>query len=830
MTDFLNPDSYSLAAAEPYRQWSPYPEWMGGGSQMLLNAAVNYAAGNYAGPNYGFMHQGNLHNNMQQQGWLTRHNLAIQTAAVNDTDSIVGTMRGMAAINNISWDKKQEEAAHQFASWATGTGAPMMLQTEGGTQLYDTLLGGRSKAVMTKYAHQAGQYMNDPRVYSDRFSVESAVRTGDQLHEQLFGGSVEQQTGTNRWRRTSGLTSHDVGGLMQEMTMRGQLRGNTDFSGLTGKMGDKDDPLTKDDEDLLVNRNTSSIKKGLESRFKAVKALKEIFGDAGQPNAPMKQLLDSLESFTGGSQQLSLGDNPQRLEMIVRNLNNASKVAGISLQATSALMGATSQQLQSQGINQAFTPQIVQEQLLQRAALQRSGAMSTPAWGLYNVDQLSQLHNQQMQGAVKSEFGNFLGAAARLKERGLLDETTDEGKKLNRILIDAEKGIMGKEGIELSQAGYGEFQGMLQKGFGLGGSAAETELRSRNANQEYVHKSRLGKAITTFAQPAELGRQLGFTGAGVAYGVAYSEMAEYANDKGIKIDNLDSLTESMTRGVWDRLQEVDSDTLHDTNKRNHAMSEAMKEALREDGGEMGAAILADPNGRKMLAAMSERIWNEADEQSRGPHGRGPGLINVLTNNRPEAIAAHQRAHAQTRVNSYMQSVMADEDRDSPVIRMIDSLTAAGYEPGKDNLGKVLKESFGFKDADERARLMQKQIDAAMGAMSGLREAAEAVDPITGEELTDEQKALIDKKRGAFDVQLKQIQTDMQQDQKVKDAFEQSAADIEKSKNETAAMSGGGSADVSFQINELHIDGTKLADAKGKATGAKMANSRGTQNV
>jgi hypothetical protein len=84
---------------------------------------------------------------------------------------------------------------------------------------------------------------------------------------------------------------------------------------------------------------------------KAVSAMKEIFGEAGQPNAPMSQVMGAIESLTQTNLQSM---KPAEVENLIRSTHNASKIAGITMPQAYAQMGNVAGMLDRAGGDRIF--------------------------------------------------------------------------------------------------------------------------------------------------------------------------------------------------------------------------------------------------------------------------------------------------------------------------------------------------------------------------------------------------------------------------------------------------------------------------------------------
>jgi len=162
----------------------------------------------------------------------------------------------------------------------------------------------------------------------------------------------------------------------------------------------------------------------------AVAAVREIFGDNGNSDAPMPALLAALEQLSQGSSgQVGRG----KIEIALRQMQTLAKESGVGfeqLTSLSANMGAMGDML---GVAKGTTMQSTANVLAQTKAMRDTGAFSKPVYGaLTQEEAMKRGAELESRGNASS---NALGMATLkgLYEASLVDDGTGTGKKTSKF-------------------------------------------------------------------------------------------------------------------------------------------------------------------------------------------------------------------------------------------------------------------------------------------------------------------------------------------------------------------------------------------------------------
>lgn len=778
--------------------------------QMMAPMMANHLHGQ-VGVNLGMGRQGNLYNNLQQQAYLTSHNFLMQQVAGQDRAAARDIIRGVGSMMDVQWTPENEQRADAMAGQFSNVFAPMLLQSDAGAKIYNDVLGGRSRAVMAKYLHMAGRYRNDPIDSGSTLSAFSTDEVSSRLFKDLYG-TPGVPGGQDVWKqRTAGLDTYDIGQMMNQMQMRGQLGRNRDFSGLTGN--------EDTDRGMLAGRESESIKRSLDSRIKSVKAIKEIFGDNGNPNAPWQQLMDALESFTGGSQKITGGG--EHMHRIVRNIDNAARSAGVGLNVYGQMLEQTSNRFNALGIDTTFAPLAVTGQLQMRAALMRTDVNDTPAWGLSNIDQLSAQYNGRYAGAARSEVGNFFNTILRLGDNTdayAIDENTAEGRLFKQAREEMKSGRFGDASEQLRKMDRQEKLNYLQRGFGLSASQAVAQLEeSVFANDEYGQRYNTADRVVDSAQRRELYETLGGALGGSNI---YSSIQEYAEQQGVRVGNLSPLSKKMSDAFIQSLDGMTSDQIKDTKVRQRLLADSMRAAAIAEGGEFAALLQSDPErANRKLLQMADQQWNTMDSEYKRRNGQNSNLIDFAVLGSTDVRAERARVAERDALRGEIQGELAGMGSDSPLRRFLESVQQKGFDPNSTNLGKSLANAFGVSDD-----AATQAIAMGLGRLSKEEQKLQAEwDKIDREMPGDAEarKAAIKGKMRAVNEEYNKQMSIFNEKPAMKERYEEIQKQLQDEAN------GDKPQQVTLNIGNLEINGTVIKDAKGTTKAlAKSSQGRG----
>lgn len=243
----------------------------------------------------------------------------------------------------------------------------------------------------------------------------------------------------------------------------------------------------------------------------AVDAVREIFGDNGNPNAPMPALLAALNHLTQGSMGAM---KPQQVQATLRQMQQVARETGIGFQqmaALSATMGAQGQML---GVSNSVTMQNVVGSMASIKAMQDSGSFAgVTTFGAMTRDEALDREGRLMQAGAASANSIGMASLASLYD---VDPTRFAGTELEAAVkafndpnSDGKYTFDGQEKNLYEVVGKGgpmALQAMLERS---GGNGAEFNAKFYDpATKDYV-KADFGRRTQRFEAVRDLNMFVG---------------------------------------------------------------------------------------------------------------------------------------------------------------------------------------------------------------------------------------------------------------------------------------------------------------------------------
>lgn len=708
----------TLVTGQPPPAYNPVGFIPGGPiAQMLAGGAL----GSLFGPNYTYMGQAGLshHRNMQNMLFYHSHYRMVQQTAQRDVHMVQDTLRSLAIKNGIDVNSQAWKAQAAKDAKLLGIAVGMGAQSP---ELMDLLSGGRSATALAHGIGLAGRHRRDPVTGGWGMSEASAGMLASGLHAYYYdiGGRFGPRNRADMNARTMGLTSGQMGGLFDELTRRGlmdsggsfrnrileglkfmeadtsesggrrRLQAILDREGISGtdfnKLSDKQLHKLFEYGDVRQGMRSADVvrvKDKLDQYTGAIKAVQEIFGEAGRPDAPMPELFEQLQRFTMDSVQML---RPGKAEQMVREMQSVARRAGIGMDAMNYILASAGEQAQALGLEPVFATQATMSAMAFRQAYGDSNLGNTPAWGMVSADKLTMMHSQARMNAQKSQFTNRLGALARLEARGAT--LSDSAKELLRA---ARVGDM-KALESMSNMSTSQFIAAMQGG-DLSARDLQMALTHSEANDEFAFYENFGD-VATEMMPRELANKVLGGDSGAFTSTARNKLTAMIGR------NDGTLARAMADAAARELVlNMDVDTRHDANKRNAGMAAAMKQVLESaaaNGDAGAAAMLARGDLDKQLSLFAEEMYANADTAT------GPGaLVNLIDMNDPTVLARKRGMQQLGKVDSVISRMLSSKTGSASMMqRIFGAINAAGADGKAFDLKAVIAEGLGLSDTKD----------------------------------------------------------------------------------------------------------------------------------
>jgi hypothetical protein len=139
----------------------------------------------------------------------------------------------------------------------------------------------------------------------------------------------------------------------------------------------------------------------------AVAAIRDIFGDNGNPNAPMPALLAALEGLSGGA----VGSmRPQQIETTLRQMQSIAKEAGIGFEQMASISTQVETQASALGLTAADAMRIKPAAMAAVKVMQDTGAFERPVYGQLNQAESASRTASLITAGAASQNASAMGA------------------------------------------------------------------------------------------------------------------------------------------------------------------------------------------------------------------------------------------------------------------------------------------------------------------------------------------------------------------------------------------------------------------------------------
>lgn len=747
-----------------------------------------------------FMPTQNIYDQMQSQRYFQGQMKAAGFGAQRDVQSLRQLFGGtweMAQGRALSDQQKQQ--AFDMAKQASGM-LPMM-EAVLGPEMIDSMMGTTGSA--TVMSHQMFKTMSqgfDPVTGAVGARPESAANVAANVFEQLYGpgsdpskvrgikagsmgslyselyqrGMMGDGLGTlgsmnERYSAVARTLIPDKGMIhrMAEQSIRGQelmrdpdKASAADWTGLEREVGGAIKSLKTDvgaggkpshktveaieklgiSGGIIEAGQADRITQRLKGLTGTVNAMRDIFGDMGKPNAPMREIINGLEALTQG--QLA-NMSPGAAETMVRTSYNLAKQSGIGMQGMLGLSAQGAARADQLGVSRALVP-FVEQGTMAFGAAANAVQSTVPSWGRLSTQE-QMIHDQNLRfNFLASSVGNYSMALRRMKERTPGFKAGSEAARMVQAMESGETsytdsaGRTHEIGFETDARGERVRRGResflrLAQDAGVSRELAVSMFADKAANQEFGQSAQMGnwgRKMTaemdwkntmgvmarqrleheaTATKGTLLGRETAFGRAASAAGV---DLRRLSRDTG-----LDFAERAFALGD-------DPKTLDDPTARAAAlqtgMRESLKASLRKQGKSDRAVDQLSDKDVGQLAGEMEGTWNVHLGAITGEKN----WMNTarLGSKRTLELAEKERAQAE-RVGE-LQSAMSGLGRAGPMERVIDALKSADKDT---TFGSILSKAFGginiaeLEKKDKALGWYHKAVDRAKSADLGTPE-------------------------------------------------------------------------------------------------------------
>lgn len=726
-----------LGSGEPPRYTGPanFNTGMGtNGMSMMLQQMMPFLlsklANNGRMPAQFFPEQG-FYEQLKAQEFYMANQQATQMATQSDTAAVNRTLGGLTQMMTGKPLTEAERTRNFNIASTTSQMMPILTQMLG-PDMVDSLHGSRgSAAIFASQLHSALRTSLDPVTGAVGMSGQSAGNISRGVYENLFGdnynpaelrGMSAGQAGLlAKELQMRGLLGVPIGGLgiderraaipkaLSDDTFRRIARDTQAIRELGGdatqeqldtatakvratynKLRDPNaGPITAEDladesklpggQDLLRTADAARITNRLKGLSGAVKAMREIFGDMGNPNAPMRDIVDGLNKLTqGGLASMS----PEKLEMTVRKTQAIAKQTGMSVEGIMALTNSNTQIGDQLGLHRKYSVYNAQQSALFTAAAANTLYLDSGISGQVSTEHLAAADSQLRMSATASPAANQMRAALRMVEKGVA--TPVAGSKLEAY-INAIKSRDTNYDFRMYEA---DFVDML-KSSGAGPGVVESILRDRRGNQSYGDAYDIGGTVRRTAMRSDAIEKL--YGPAVQNALNRSTLAsgQALVDSGLlkSQDEFQIMLRDVSTSFMDSVLNTDAATFNNVTARDVHFRTALRNRVVEQFSKkmpgapqtvINAAaddfIKQSGGATDLTEAIYAELWSAADTDVNAK--TVPGMFAMYGDTAQKAMKAGER---QAEVDALMGQAFSGLGTAGPLQRVMDILQTSGPE-------------------------------------------------------------------------------------------------------------------------------------------------------
>ena len=564
----------------------------------------------------GLMPMGNAGSYMQAhrtRSHLTMRNAVSAMVAGQDTGGIYRSLRGVAALAGVPFDRRQREAARNVASTVASFGPGLAMLAP---DFMDAISGEKgSVQALAGQMMEANRYRADPITGRMGHSTESNQNLVNNVFENMFSNdNLAQMNGMRAgdmgqaYRHLSAEGLAGATGSLRERTIQSLQRGResgmdlTAIGARTGVNIGKDTNLASLSNDALAELRKDSgvaskmgkddakqIAGQLQNYVGSLSAIREVFGENGDANAPVPKLINALKAMTSGQMQKF---DPSQLTTMVRDMQAMSQLSGKSIdQLTLMNQYANAQNSQVMGgYGVHFNPTSVKVGTTTGMAFSEHGGAT--GFGALNREQAEQASMGLFARGMGSEMSNALGTLTRIEEAGGFAEN-QAGREMKAVLAAADSGAhtytfvddAGKQQTKNTPTREGEFRSIIGRGAvnGMGTSDFNMMLGDRTSNLRALSNNEERQQAAMRQQSAEISRQISLsTGNRLSSSKALEEQVADPKQRA-------EIAAALGKAATAATDELSMEQLQDSRQRNRAIADALQAEASNKGVTLGDA-------------------------------------------------------------------------------------------------------------------------------------------------------------------------------------------------------------------------------------------------
>jgi hypothetical protein len=620
----------------------------------------------------------NLYDQYRQQQRFTNQLAAVSAGAQRDIPIMTDALVGLGDMFGIKMGAREQGTAAGMAGHLAKI-TPWIAQMF--PDILDKFHGRRgSAAVLARGLARGGRFAIDPvsRLH------ETSLDTIEEFSRSIEAGVDDPGSDLHRY----GISRGQAGLMYEELSQRGLMGvrsiGLQNRQQRVQSLADADPTMDVPDienlgDDALATKlrqfDAARVKSRLEGMSGAVDAMREIFGDMGNPNAPMTQIIDGLNALTqGGLSSMPVSE----LERMVRDTKSVAELSGVGIDAMMALTAQAAQIGDKLGIHRGLAPLAAQQGALAGRASADAGWAGV--YGALSPEEVAVGITKSREQFVSSATGKGMTSFWRARE-----ELTDSGEfaagsRAQKLYEAIDRGEIEFEGHDMDEllANRGAMREILSSsGLNRGAVNQYAAFLSDNAgNQRYAleNQEAFTRAGTNF-QMVDVGRSVISRAVGLSFSRQLSSRRdEFTLEEQNRITR--NVAQPLSREIWD---DATAEDMKDAESFRAFVDERARPRLLAEG-------LTEEQIDDMMPALAAGIMSSGNKQA---ENQGYADLNdAVQLFGGVATGQQQRLQIIARQNTQISTALAPLKSRGPLRNFMDAIMEGDQSIGG-IIGKVL---------------------------------------------------------------------------------------------------------------------------------------------
>jgi len=663
------------------------------GTKTILNSVMGGVLTSALGGGYlpsQYSPTTNMYSQMKAMNATKGYRNAMSGAAPADSDMFFEMQRGVAQMTGSEFGPREQEAARKFSGVAASILPNLPIPA---TQLESMGLGGKTglATAMAQNMFMGARYATDPITGKRGIDPGHIGDMTGKVFENLYGPGKDVA-------EMGGITAGKAGEMYDVMQRKG-LMGSASTRSKALEQVSKDMNITIGEASSLPELDTkireldaNRISEKLKEMSKAVSAMKEIFGEMGQPDAPMGQLVGAIEALT----QANLPSmDSAKTERMIRDTSNTAKAAGIDMPQMFKLMGSTAAMSDRAGVDRVFTPGITNQAVLENEASKRMFGDSK-AFGLSTAEKRLNMSQQLGVQATKDPRVQQMAAIARLVDQYKFEpEKNSELARIHEVITGKREATEEESRRIVNITSRPGGMAAFLKKEGVSASVIQDLSSNEHANAEYMHKYDIGGKLGKPMQTERVTRELSMYGENVIARYAKDDTSGGSSDlKKAMLGDSKDLSQVVARALMNPSSEEVGDP-------QGIAKRAIQAHLKSKGVATNGA-----DDDKLIDSMAAGLSDSA--KGYAVRGNMGSYANMATTMSPKILREAAISKAEVSQESRFQEILRGVGKTDVGQRVSDLIRGAG--PGtsmKEGIAAIL----GFTKTDEIEGLLGPEIEA-----------------------------------------------------------------------------------------------------------------------